>query len=244
VTYDEAVIALRAAGCVWAEDEARLLLAAGGDLDALVARRCGGEPVETVVGWAEFCGVRIACASGVFVPRRRSELLVRTAVEQLADGRVVIDLCCGTGAVGAVLQALVGAEVHACDIDPAAVACARRNLERVYEGDLYAALPAGLCADVIVANAPYVPTSELAFLPIEAREHEHRVALDGGADGLDVHRRVAAGARERLRPGGRLLIEVSDRQSPAAQAIFAAAGLAVQVTTDDDLGATVVIGTA
>ena len=89
---------------------------------------------------------------------------------------------------------------------------------------------------------PYVPTGEIEFLPPEARAHEPRVALDGGADGLDVLRRVAARAPEWLMPGGHLLIETSERQAPSAAAAFAASGLAVRVATSADLDATVVIG--
>ncbi|MFC5494533.1 putative protein N(5)-glutamine methyltransferase [Nocardioides caricicola] len=222
---------LRAAGCVFAEDEAALLLREATDaaaLTSMVERRVAGEPLEQVVGFAEFCGLRIAVAPGVFVPRQRSAALVRRAARGLRAGDVVVDLCCGTGALGAALASAVpGIDVHAADVDPAAVACARRNLERVHEGDLYDALPRDLCGrvDVIVANAPYVPTAAIATMPPEARDHEHRVALDGGADGLDVQRRVIDGAPDWLADGGRLLVESSDRQAPVSAALMTAAGL-------------------
>ncbi|MVQ50374.1 putative protein N(5)-glutamine methyltransferase [Nocardioides sp. MAH-18] len=242
---------LRAAGCVFAEDEARLLVEAAGDaeeLAALTARRVAGEPLEQVVGYAELGGVRIAVAPGVFVPRQRSLALVRLAATGLRAGDVVVDLCCGTGALGAVLAATVpGLEVWAADVDPDAVACARRNLPpaRVVEGDLYDALPRGLRGRVaaVVANAPYVPTDDIALMPPEARDHEHRVALDGGADGLDVQRRVATGAPAWLRPGGRLLVETSRGQAATSAALQRAAGLTVTVERDDDLDATVAVGT-
>jgi len=213
------VARLRAAGCVYAEEEAELLLAAasgGPDLDALVAQRVGGLPLEHVLGWAEFCGRRVAVDPGVFVPRRRTEFLVREAVALARGmagaptGLVVLELCCGSGTVSAVLAAALGpVELYAVDVDPAAVRCARRNLAAaggtVYEGDLYAPLPAALRGrvDVLVANAPYVPTAEIAFMPPEARLHERPVALDGGADGLEVGRRVVAGAPRWLAPGRR-----------------------------------------
>jgi len=140
--------------------------------------------------------------------------------------------------------------VHAVDIDPAAARCARRNLEssggRVYEGDLFDPLPPALRGrvGVIVANVPYVPSDEVRLLPAEARAHEPLVALDGGPDGLDVLRRVAAGAPDWLAPGGHLLIETSERQVMPAIAAFEANGLAVRVESSDDLYATVVIGTS
>jgi release factor glutamine methyltransferase len=205
-----------------------------------------GLPLEQVLGWAEFRGLRIQVEPGVFVPRRRTELLVEQAAAVAPPGAVVVDLCCGTGAVGAALAAVVDRVVlHAADVDPAAVRCARRNVPgQVHQGDLYAALPESLRGrvDVLVANAPYVPTGALALMPPEARDHEARVALDGGADGLDVQRRVAAAAPGWLAPGGALLVETSEGQAPATAAAVGAAGLAVRVARDEDLDATVVIG--
>lgn len=226
---------LRAAGCVFAEEEAALLLREAPDdaaLAAMVARRVAGEPLEQVVGFAEFCGLRVAVAPGVFVPRQRSTALVRRAADGLASGDVVVDLCCGTGALGAAIAAVVpGVEVYAADIDPAAVDCARKNLENVFQGDLYDALPARLRGRVavVVANAPYVPTEAIVTMPPEARDHEHRVALDGGADGLDVQRRVIAGAGAWLAPGGRVLVESSERQAPVSAALMEAAGLDARI---------------
>jgi release factor glutamine methyltransferase len=243
------VARLRTAGCVFAEDEARLLIEAARtpeDLAAMVDRRVAGLPLEHVLGWAEFCGLRVAVDPGVFVPRRRTEFLVRQAVDLARPGAVVVDLCCGTGAVGAAVAAAVpGVELHAADVDPAAVRCARRNVPgRVYEGDLYDALPAALRGrvDVLVCNAPYVPTDAIALMPPEAREHEPRVTLDGGTDGLALLRRVIAEAPTWLRPGGSLVFEVGDRQVPAAQAMLLAAGTQPRVCRDEEIGATVVAG--
>jgi release factor glutamine methyltransferase len=247
------VARLRAAGCVFAEDEARLLIAAAvtpADLASMVERRVAGLPLEQVVGWAEFCGLRIAVEPGVFVPRHRTELLVRRAAALAREGAVVVDLCCGSGAIGAALVAgRAGLELHAVDIDPAAVRCARRNLEpargQVHAGDLYEPLPAALRGrvDLLVANVPYVPSGEIPLLPREARLHEPRVALDGGEDGLDVLRRVAAGAPVWLAPGGHLLTESSEQQASPAAEILAAGGLVPETVHDPDLEATVVIGT-
>jgi len=240
-------------GCVLAEDEARLLVAAArtpADLTALVDRRVAGLPLEQVLGWAQFCGLRVVVEPGVFVPRHRTEFLVGQAVALAHPGAVVVDLCCGSGAVGLAVAAALGrAELHAVDVDPAAVRCARRNLAavggEVHEGDLDDPLPARLRGrvDVLVANAPYVPTGAIGLLPAEARLHEPRVALDGGVDGLDVQRGVAAAAPRWLAAGGALLIETSEQQAPATAAAVAAAGLVPRVTADDELEATVVIGT-
>ncbi len=245
------VAALRAAGCVFAEDEAGLLVAAAADpaeLDALLARRVAGEPLEQVLGWAEFCGLRIAVAPGVFVPRRRTGALVAEAVGHTTPGSVVVDLCCGSGAVGAALAAAVpGIDLHAADVDPAAVACARRNVPggRVYCGDLFGPLPAELRGrvDVLACNAPYVPTASIALMPPEARDHEPPVALDGGDDGLAVLRRVIDGAPAWLAPGGVLLFETSTAQIPAAVAAVRGAGLTPRVVEDPELESTVVVGT-
>ncbi|MFI1167581.1 putative protein N(5)-glutamine methyltransferase [Streptomyces sp. NPDC020801] len=247
------VSALRAAGCVFAEEEAELILGAAhtpDELTALVDRRVAGLPLEQVLGWAEFHGLRIAVETGVFVPRRRTEFLVDQALAQVPDASVVVDLCCGSGAVGCALAAALGpVDLHAADIDPAAVRCARRNVGpvvgRVHLGDLFRALPAGLRGrvDILAANVPYVPTREVGLLPPEARDHEPLVALDGGADGLDVLRRVTAEAPGWLAPGGCLLAETSEHQAPAALEAFTRAGLVARLAVSEELYANVVIGT-
>jgi release factor glutamine methyltransferase len=246
------VAALRAAGCVFAEDEAELILSTArtpAEAAALVDLRVTGLPLELVLGWAEFRGLRIAVEPGVFVPRRRTEFLVEQALAHAPDAAVVVDLCCGSGAVGAALAAaLDGAEVHAADIDPAAVRCARRNLAaaggRVHAGDLFEALPGALRGrvDLLTANVPYVPTGEVPLLPAEARDHEPRLALDGGADGLDVLRRVAGEAGRWLAPGGCLLTETSARQAPAALDVLTRAGLRARLAVSEERYAHVVTG--
>ncbi|ASO20528.1 release factor glutamine methyltransferase [Actinoalloteichus hoggarensis] len=260
-THASITTRLRAAGCVYAEDEAHLLVSAAvtsADLTAMVERRAAGLPLEHILGWAEFHGRRIAVDPGVFVPRRRTEFLVDQALRLAHDNRrhvtpppvpVIVDLCCGSGAVGAALLAVLDqAELHAVDVEPAAVACARRNLTEagghVHHGDLYTPLPSTLLGrvDILVANVPYVPTEEIDLLPPEARLHEPRTALDGGADGLDVLRQVAAAAPHWLAARGALLIETSGRQLPRAVTAFTDHGLVPEVATSDDGHATVVIG--
>lgn len=249
---DAVVARLRAAGCVFAEDEARLLLAAAdtqSELDRLVERRAGGQPLEYLLGWVEFFGMRIALDPGVFVPRRRTEFLVREAIARASAGAVVLDLCCGCGAIGiAISSAIEGAELYASDIEPSAVRNARRNFEltggRVFEGDLFDPLPDALRGrvDILTANVPYVPTEAIALLPPEARDFEPRTTLDGGLDGLDVLRRVAGEAAGWLSAGGRLFVETGRDQTEAGSGILAAVGLSVHIARSDHFNSAVLVG--
>jgi release factor glutamine methyltransferase len=242
---------LREAGCVFAEDEARLLISAAdtpAELASMVERRVDGLPIEYVVGWAEFCGLRIAVDRGVFVPRHRSEFLVQQARSLVVPGAVVVDLCCGAGALGIAVASGSDVELHAVDIDVAAVKCARRNVEpvggHVYEGDLYDALPDDLRGrvDMLVVNAPYVPTGAIETLPREAKLYEPPVALDGGVDGLDIQRRAAAGAAQWLSPQGHLLIETSEMQAARTAKIVSDGGLDARILRSEELDATIVVG--
>ena len=251
---EEVVGRLRAAGCVFAEDEAAVLTEAAPDLltlHELVRRRADGEPLEQVVGYADFCGVRVRLRPGVFVPRVRSTLLVTLAAAH-ASARTadttVLDLCCGSGALGLAVRHRVPAiTLHAADSDPTAVACATDNLGAdVHRSDLFDRIPGHLRGriDVLLANVPYVATRHLPFLPAEARLHEPRTALDGGEDGLTLFRAVVAGAPAWLAPGGLLLSEVTEAQTPAAVDAVRAAGLVPAVHCEEDLDATVVTGTS
>lgn len=245
----DAIVRLRAAGCVFAEEEAAVLAEAAADeatLAVMVGRRALGEPLEQIVGYADFCGVRVRLRPGVFVPRVRSELLVRVATDAVTDHPIVVDLCCGSGALGlAVRHRLPQVDLHAADVDPVSVACARDNLgANVYRGDLFDALPDELRGRVtiLLANVPYVATAHIPLLPAEARDHEPHTALDGGPDGLDIFRKVAAGAPAWLAPGGFLLSEITEAQQEQAIQAVRSVGLDADVIYDDDLDARVIRG--
>ena len=233
--------ALRGAGSVWAEEEAALLVEAArtsGELEALLARRVAGEPLETVLGWVAFLGRRLTVAPGVFVPRRRTELLARTTLARVAADQVVVEMCCGVAPVAALLEGST-AQVHAADMSQSALACAALNAPsaRLHLGDLFDALPGDLAGriDVLVANAPYVPTDRIAAMPMEARDHEPHLALDGGDDGVDVHRRLARESQAWLAPGGVVLIETSRDLLPLTLGALDGAGLVTSAVRDDEV---------
>lgn len=256
---------LRMAGCVFAEDEAELLIGAATDpehLESLVVQRINGFPLEHLLGWAEFRGLRVAVAPQVFVPRQRTSFLVEQAIElgrNLARAGaeaelIALDMCCGSGALGLAFANELAAEgiriaLTATDIEPHAVECARRNLTvhgaQVFEGDLFDPLPPDLAGrvQILLANTPYVPSEEIAWMPPEARDHEPRLTLDGGPDGLDLLRRIAAVATHWLAPGGHLFVEESEAQAPLAATIMRDHGLMPYIAEDEERGATVVIGT-
>jgi release factor glutamine methyltransferase len=249
----EVAAKLRAAGCLFADEEARLFISnatSESELSAMLDRRAAGFPLEHILGWAEFCGIRVAVDPGVFVPRRRTELLVREAVSLIrrtSKHSVVVDLCCGCGAVGAAIASSCRhVELYAVDVDPVAVDNARRNIrrDRVFEGCLYEALPPELAGRValIIANAPYVPTDDFSLLPAEARLHEPITALDGGADGLDVQRQIAAGAPQWLCAQGNVVIETGRHQAARTAEILVSNGFATRIIRSEELDATVVHG--
>ncbi|AMB58592.1 putative protein N(5)-glutamine methyltransferase [Microterricola viridarii] len=250
-TLAELVRALRAGGSVFAEDEAALLSeAAAGDagrLATLLKQRLSGQPLESLLGWAEFAGLRILIDPGVFVPRRRTEFLAELAIAACRPGSTVLDLCCGSGAISAaILHARPQVRLYASDLMPASLRCAARNIggrAKLFQGDLFAALPQALRGhiDVLAVNAPYVPSDAIALMPPEARLHEPHSALDGGPDGLNFHRRVARDAAGWLRPRARIVIETSAEQAPTSAAIFETAGFRTRVASDDSRGATVIL---
>lgn len=233
---------LRAAGCVRAEDEASLLLGerwTPAELERRVLRRVRGEPLEWVLGWAQFADLRLAIDPGVFVPRQRTVALAEEAAALLAASappRIVLEACTGCGPVAClVARDCPDALAIAGDIDLTAVDCARRNGQpygvSVVRSDLLAGFPPRLRGrvSVVVANVPYVPDDALAAMPAEAREWEPRGALAGGDDGLHILRGLAAQAVGWLRPGGSLLTEISRRQAAQAALDLSALGYAVEV---------------
>ncbi len=238
------VAALRAAGCVAAQDEAIELAEAaarlGRPMGELVQRRVEGEPLAWVTGRARFAGFDLEMRPGIFVPRPHSEWLAVRAGELLGRGGVLADLCTGCGAVGAAAGRLAPfAEIWGTDTDPAAVDLAVANGVHALRGDLDAPLRRsmhGRCT-VVTCVPPYVPEDELALLPRDAREREPRGALlDRDADGLGTARRALGAAARLLTPGGTLLIEAGDSQCEALAGDARHAGYAEAATHRDDDG--------
>jgi release factor glutamine methyltransferase len=210
---------LKRGGFVAADEEAvELLEAAAGDparLEELVTRRETGEPLAWITGFADFCGLRLAIHPDVYVPRWHTELVAERAASRLPDDGIAIDLCTGSGAVAATLQARrPGARVVGTDLDGNAVANARANGVEAYEGDLFTPVPEDLGqADVIVAVVPYVPRRALALLQRDTFRFETALAYDGGEEGLDILIRVLEESPARLKPGGALVLEVGGSQA-------------------------------
>lgn len=235
---DDVVARLRAAGCVAAEDEAAQLLTVTQDrleLEELLVRRVGGEPLAWIVGSVLFCGVRVKVHPGVYVPRSQSQDLARRAARLLPEGGTAVDLCTGAGAVSLVLQA--HGRVVATDVDPVAVACARDNGIDALLGHLDEPLPPALlgAVDVLTAVVPYVPTEELAFLPRDVIAHEPRLALDGGPGGLSCLLALVTRSVRWLRPGGWLVLELGGDQAATVAGAMGDAGFVdIGVRTDED----------
>jgi release factor glutamine methyltransferase len=213
----------------------------------LVLRRVKGHPVAHLLGRKEFFSLEFEVGPAVLVPRQETELVAMEClalVKPLTAPRV-LDVGTGSGCLAvAVARRHSGARVTATDVSPGALAVARRNVEkhrlgervRLLEGDLFAALPAGERFDVIVSNPPYIRSGDLAGLAVEVREHEPRLALDGGPDGFAVIDRLLAGAAGHLEPGGSLLVEIGYDQEPEARERFARNGWRVEKTIQDGAG--------
>jgi len=206
-------------------------------LEAWTRRRELGEPLEWIVGRVRFAGHDLEIEPGVFVPRRHTEQLVSNALPLLPTGGRAIDLCTGCGAVAAALRvADPTARVVGVDLDASAAACARRNGVPTIVGDIDAGVRAGSFL-LVTAVAPYVPTAELRFLPRDVQRFEPTAALDGGADGLDVVRRVVRAAGRLLSPGGWLLTEIGGEQDVALLPVLERHGFAEAVSWWDEEGA-------
>lgn len=199
-------------------------------LRPLVKRRAAREPLQHLVGTVEFCGIPLAVDRRALIPRPETEILVDRALALLPqEEAVALDLGTGSGAIAlALLAARPAWRVIATDLSAEALALARENAARLglesrvtfREGDLFAPLIAGEVFDLVAANPPYLPTAQIASLEPEVREHDPRVALDGGAAGLDVIRRIADEAPKALKSGGRLLLEVGHDQADAVAGLL------------------------
>ncbi|HEX4341404.1 MAG TPA: peptide chain release factor N(5)-glutamine methyltransferase [Polyangiaceae bacterium] len=213
----------------------------------LIVRRRRAEPVAYILGVREFHGHALRVGPSVLVPRPDTETLVDVALDRTRSAHLfgeALDLCTGSGCVAiAFARRRPTWRVTGVDVSPDAVATARINVERVGAtfstsialGDLDAPLEASARFDLITANPPYIPTGELATLPADVRDHEPHLALDGGADGLDIVRRVVDVARRRLRPGGVLALEIGHDQASRTAALLADKGF-VAVERRKDYG--------
>ena len=204
-------------------------------LDRLAERRLGGEPVARILGEKEFYGLALMLSAATLIPRPETEQLVDLGLQALAgkaDGRL-LDLGAGTGAIAiAMLAAMPGAKAIATELSAEAVATARRNAARhgvaprldVRAGSWFEPLVPGEDFDLIVSNPPYIATAAIEGLAREVREHDPLLALDGGADGLDAYRAIAAAAERWLRTGGVVLVEIGAGQGLRVGRLFAEAG--------------------
>ena len=199
----------------------------------LVRRRGNREPLQHIIGSTSFCGFEIKVNRHVLVPRPETEMLAERAWQFLAalnsPPGAALDFGTGSGCLAIALAAQCpGAEVHAADISVEALRVARENAAlnnlsdkiQFHSGDGFAALPRVLPFDLIVSNPPYVPSAEIEALAPEVRDHDPRLALDGGADGLDFYRRLAAEAANHLRPAGRIMLESGDGQAEQIRQLF------------------------
>jgi len=236
---DRVVERLAAAGCIAPEEEARELRAGAPDdrtLEEWLRRREHGEPLAWITGATTFCGRRIHVDPGVYVPRLQSEELARRAAAFLPDGGRAVDLCTGCGAIAVTMSSeRPSAAVIGVDVDPLAVANARRNGVDAVRADLGDALPPN-AFDVVTCVAPYVPTAALRLLPSDVIRYEPSLALDGGADGLVVLRRIVVSAARVLRPGGGLLVEVGGSQDDELSSALGDSGFGNVETWADEAG--------
>ncbi len=199
----------------------------------LVRRRGTREPLQHILGSTSFCGFEIKVNRHVLVPRPETEMLAESAWQFLAargpSPAAVLDFGTGSGCLAiAVAARCPTAQVHAVDVSVEALRVARANAAlnnlnaqiQFHSGDGFDPLPRELEFDLIVSNPPYIPSAEIATLAPEVRDHDPRLALDGGGDGLDFYRRLAAEAANHLRPAGRLILESGEGQSEQICQLF------------------------
>jgi release factor glutamine methyltransferase len=198
---------------------------------ALVQRRGRREPLQYITGSTAFCGLEFAVNPNVLVPRPETELLAERAWTFLKGLQIpeptALDVGTGSGCLAITLAAKVpGAKIQATDVSAAALSLAKENAARnnanvqFLQGDLFAAVPANGRFRLIVSNPPYIPTARMETLEPEVRDHEPRLALDGGDDGMNFYRRIAAEAGAFLEKDGRLMLELDDDGGPATREIF------------------------
>ena len=217
------------------------------DWDRLLARREKREPLQHLTGTAAFMSFEVSVGPGVFVPRPETQALVEAAIDQALamgvgeEGLRILDLCSGSGVVAISLaRAIPHANVSAVEASPEALAYLERNVENLAPNIRVVALSVAECAeefgdsgfDMILANPPYVPVSEVPNDP-EVATYDPAMALFGGADGLDIVHHIQALVNSHLRPGGYLAIEHSNLQGDAVRAIMNSAGMR-SVSTEKD----------
>jgi release factor glutamine methyltransferase len=246
---DSVIEALRVAGCVAADEEAEELMAAAStdpELARMVARRVTGEPLAWITGRVRFCGLDVAVASGVYVPRWQTEPMARSAAELLPRTGLGVDVGTGSGAVAMVMQAArPHARVVATEVDAVAARCARGNGVVVYEGDLDTPLPIELASqvDVMTAVLPYVPGDALHLLPRDVQRFEPLQALDGGEGGLALVSRIVRRSPEWVKPGGWLLLELGGDQVGGVTALLSGSEYGeITVLEDDDGDPRAIVG--
>ena len=214
-----------------------------------VARRGAGEPLQYITGTAPFRYLEVKVRPGVLIPRPETEVLVDEALAAITgtEAPLVADLCCGSGCIAcAVATEVLDARVWATDIAPEACALAQENVDvagvdarvQVLESDLDAAIPQDLAGTFhcVASNPPYIPDAVMEELPSEVKDHEPDLALRGGADGLDVFRRLLTSAQRLLRPGGALVVELHETSLDEARASAEAAGFTDARIVDDLAG--------
>lgn len=196
-------------------------------LSDFMSRREKRIPLQQIIGYTEFMGLKFYVTSDVLCPRQDTEVLVERVLEKITEGAKVLDLCTGSGCIAISIAKLSGASVTATDISEKALAVAEKNAREngigvhFYKGDLYQALSTEEKYDIIVSNPPYIKTDVIETLEAEVKDYEPRIALDGTADGLAFYRRIIAGAGDYLNPGGQIFFEIGYDQGAEVSELLA-----------------------